>query len=150
MPDDNSVTEWILQLKACDANAAQRLWGRYVQRLVRLARRKIGSAPRRAADEEDVVISIFDAALRGIQEGRFANLGDRHDLWQVLVMLADRKTIALKRRDGAQKRGGGRIRGESALLAGRKNGSEPAGLSQFAGRECTPEFAAAISDELRH
>ena len=58
-----------------------------------------GSAPRRAADEEDVVISIFDAAFRGIQEGRFANLGDRHDLWQVLVMLAERKTIALKRRD---------------------------------------------------
>jgi DNA-directed RNA polymerase specialized sigma24 family protein len=150
MPDDDSVTEWILQLQDRNAAAAQQLWGRYVERLVRLARRKMGSAPRRAADEEDVVVSIFDAAFRGIQAGRFAQLSDRHDLWQILVMLTERKAIDLKRRERAVKRGRGQIRGESALLRRTGGASDGARLSQFAGRECTPEFAIAACDHLKH
>ena len=42
-------------------------------------------------------------------------LDDRGDLWQVLVMLTKRKAIGLLRREQAAKRGGGQVRGESAL-----------------------------------
>jgi DNA-directed RNA polymerase specialized sigma24 family protein len=148
MPSDASVSEWIAQLQAGDAAAAQQLWHRFVDRLIRLARRKLGHMTRRAADEEDVVISVFDAAFRGMGERRFSELNDRDDLWQVLVMLTERKVISLKRRAGAIKRGRGRVRGESVFAKSNGSRSTAAGLSQIGGRECTPEFAAAARDRL--
>src|SRR3990172_7337236 len=74
MSEKESVTEWIERLKSADPQAAQPIWERYAERL---ARSKLPSSRRRVADEEDVVISVFDAVIRGIQEGRFAKLDDR-------------------------------------------------------------------------
>ena len=74
---DQSVTVWLEQLQAGDSAAAQQLWQRYVERLIRLANRKLGDLPRRVADEEDVVLSAFNDFLRGVEEGRFARLDDR-------------------------------------------------------------------------
>ncbi len=68
---DSSVTEWIAGLKAGEAEAADRLWNRYFQRLVRLARRKLGSAPRRVADEEDIAAIVFRNLWQGAESGRF-------------------------------------------------------------------------------
>ena len=105
MSQNDSVTDWIVQLKAGDPQASQRLWERYVDRLVRLARIKLGRTPRRVADEEDVAQSAFDGFFRGVEEKRFPQLDDRDGLWQVLVMLTDRKTIDHRRRELAGKRG---------------------------------------------
>src|SRR5262245_12939433 len=90
MSDDHSISQWIIHLQASDPRAAQQFWDRFIDRLLRLARRKLGRLPRRAADEEDVAVSVFAAALQGISEGRFSKLDDRHDLWQILVMLTER------------------------------------------------------------
>ncbi len=76
-----------------------------------MASRKLGDLPRRVADEEDVVLSAFHDFLRGVEEGRFTRLDDREDLWQVLVMLTERKAIGLRRKTQAEKRGGGQVRG---------------------------------------
>ena len=62
---EGSVTQWIHQLQAGDRAAAQELWNRYFQRLVGLARCKLQGAQRRAADEEDVVLSAFESFFRG-------------------------------------------------------------------------------------
>ena len=115
MTQTGSVTNWIAQLKAGKLQASQQLWERYVDRLVRLARKKLGRTPRRAADEEDVVISAFDGFLRGVAESRFPQLDDRDDFWQVLVMLTDRRAVDHRRRELAARRGGGVVRGESAF-----------------------------------
>jgi DNA-directed RNA polymerase specialized sigma24 family protein len=150
LSDDHSITEWTIHLQAGDALAAQEFWQRFVDQLVRLARRKLGGVARRVADEEDVVISVFDAAFRGIREGRFSKLDDRHELWQILAMLTERKAIGSKRRSGALRRGRGLIRGESAFLKRAGNTSHVGGLSQFAGQKCAAEFAAAAGDQLSH
>src|SRR5262245_44675075 len=76
---------WIAQLKAGDAAAAQRLWEGYYRRMVGLARAKLRSVPRAAADEEDVALSAFDSFCQGAEGGRFPRLGDRDDLWQLLL-----------------------------------------------------------------
>ncbi len=81
----DSVTTWLERLRADDSDAAANLWHRYVSQLIRLARGKLRQSPRRAADEEDVVVSAFDAFFQGVEDGRFARLDDRDDLWQVLV-----------------------------------------------------------------
>ena len=46
-----SVTEWLQNLKQGDSIAAQKLWQRYIERLVRLARKHLRTMPRRMADE---------------------------------------------------------------------------------------------------
>jgi len=145
-----SVTTWLGQLKGGSADAATKIWQRYVEQLVRHARRKIGRAQRRVADEEDVVLSAFDGFLRGVDEGRFLKLEDRDDLWQVLVMLTERRAIALRRRELAIKRGGAQVRGESVFVRQDGNGSQTVGLDQVACHEPTPAFAAEMAQQLRH
>src|SRR5262249_7150341 len=76
MSSAGSVSEWIGRLKAGDADAAQQLWERYFRRLVGLARAKLRSAPRRAADEEDVALSAFDSFCQAAAQGRFPQLRD--------------------------------------------------------------------------
>src|SRR5262245_49553934 len=107
MPLLDSVSQWIVQLKEGDERAAQRLWQRYIGQLVRLARANLGRTPRRAADEEDLANSAFAGCFRGIKADRFPRMNDRDDLWQVLVVLTERKAIDFRRHEMAAKRGGG-------------------------------------------
>jgi DNA-directed RNA polymerase specialized sigma24 family protein len=141
-----SVSYWLEQLQDGQHAAAQLLWEGYFRRLIGLARARLGAAPRRAADEEDVALSAFHSFCRGAEAGRFPQLADRHDLWRLLVTLTERKAIALLRREHRQKRGGGGQRGESALVAA---GTEVPGLDGLAGREPTPEFAAEVAEQFR-
>jgi hypothetical protein len=48
------------------SSAARNLWEAYFNRLVGLARTKLRTAPRRAADEEDVALSAFDSFCCGV------------------------------------------------------------------------------------
>ena len=148
MSPDQSVTHWLSLLQSDgDAAAAQRLWERYFHRLVGLARAKLQSQPRRAADEEDVALSAFATFCRDAEAGRFPRLADRQDLWRLLVTLTERKAYNMARDERRQKRGGGAVLGEAGLL--RPDDSSPAGLDQLAGREPTPEFAAEVAEECR-
>jgi DNA-directed RNA polymerase specialized sigma24 family protein len=144
-----SVTHWIAQLRAGDAAAAQQLWERYFRRLVGLARQRLGALPRRAADEEDVALSAFDSFCRGLEQGRFPGLADRDNLWQLLVTITARKALQLRRHERRQKRGGGNVRGDSALHFGAEAADEEADLEQVIGNEPTPEFAAQTAEECQ-
>src|SRR6516165_5074748 len=136
MASGGSVTHWLALLQAGNPAAAQRLWERYFQSLVGLARKKLGGQRPRAADEEDVALSAFDSFCRGAENGRFPNLDDRNNLWQLLIVLTARKALHLLRDEGRQKRGG------STVAAGRGTDSGAWALEQLVGREPTPMFAA--------
>ncbi len=147
MDEPSSVTTWLSELKAGEDEAARRLWEAYFGRLVRLARRKLAQIPRRASDEEDVALAAFNSFCGGVRLGRFPRLNDRDDLWQVLVMITVRKAADERESHRRQKRGSGKVRGESVFLersASRKAG----GLSQITGREPTPAFAAEVAERL--
>ena len=58
----------------------QRLWERYFDRLIRMARRNLADGALREADEEDVVLSAIDSFSRAAANGRFPALNDREDL----------------------------------------------------------------------
>jgi DNA-directed RNA polymerase specialized sigma24 family protein len=133
VPPDSSVTLWLEQLKAGDPAAAKPLWDCYFARLVALARARLRSAGRTAADEEDVALSAFDSFCRGAEAGRFPQLGDRDDLWQVLFLLTTRKVIGLVRRETRAKRGG------------QDRVAQPADAVVAA--DPTPEFAAEVAEE---
>jgi len=107
MSHDHSMTNLIQDLQAGRSSAAQEMWDRCIARLVNGARQKLRGLPRRAVDEEDVALAAFDAFLRGVKANRFAKLENRGNLWQVLGMLTERRAIAERRRECAEKRGGG-------------------------------------------
>jgi DNA-directed RNA polymerase specialized sigma24 family protein len=141
-----SVTRWINSLKAGDADAAQKIWQRYFESLVRLARKRLRGAPRSMADEEDAALSAFDSFCRGAAGSRFPLLDDRDDLWRLLVVITERKALDQARRQTRQRRGGSKIRGMPGPPDGDLDGrSEACALSP----DPTPEFAALVADECR-
>jgi DNA-directed RNA polymerase specialized sigma24 family protein len=141
--EDRSVSAWLGMLKAGDRAAAQPIWDRYFARLVRLARARLSARVRRAADEEDVALSAFDSFCRAADAGRFPRLDDRDDLWAVLVCLTERKANALADREGAKKRGGGAVRGDSVF----RSDADDTGGIEVAAPDPTPAFAAEVAEE---
>ena len=99
-----SITNWLLQLRSGNRDAAQPIWEKYFCRLVRLARVHLNGSPRQVADEEDVVICAFDSFCRGAELGKFPKLDDRTDLWRVLVTITERKAINQVKFTSRQKR----------------------------------------------
>ena len=143
MSTSGSVTKWINRLKAGDPEAARRLWERLLPAAGRAGPGKLEGSSRRAADEEDVALSAFGSLCRGAEGGRFPHLLDRDSLWQLLVAITSHKVLDLRRREGRQKRGGGRVLDEAALAD-----SDEVGLEQVLGRDPTPEFAAQLAEEF--
>ena len=149
MSSAGSVTLWIGRLQEGDSRAAQHLWERYFRRLVGLARHKIQGTPRGAADEEDVAQSAFDSFFRGAEQGRFPQLHDRDDLWQLLVAITAHKALDLVRREHRQKRGRGAVLDEAALAGHVRGGTKETTLEQILGREPSPEFALQVVEECQ-
>jgi hypothetical protein len=109
-----SRTDRISQLEAGDHAAAHKLWEGNFMQMVRLAGSKSQGIRRRAAGEKDAALSPFDSFCRGVQEGRFPQLSNRDDLWQVLVVPTDHKAMKLVPHQRRQ-RGGGTVQCESAF-----------------------------------
>ena len=103
----HSVTQFISGLREGDPIATQRIWERFLDRLIRHADRKLKATRRRAEDEEDVVQVAFAQFFSMVEEGKFPQLNDRDDLWQVLTMLVERRAIDLVRRNNTLRRGSG-------------------------------------------
>jgi DNA-directed RNA polymerase specialized sigma24 family protein len=144
----SSVSRWLLSLREGSSQAAERLWTRYFDRLVVLARSRLGLHPRPIADEEDVAVSVFDTLVRGAIEGRFPNLQDRTDLWCLLLAITKQKAANVKRREGRMKRGGNRVQNESVFNVVQGSG-KPLTLDDLCGDEPTPEFLTTLDDEHR-
>src|SRR5262245_9957063 len=107
MSVDPSPSICLQQLREGNSISAQRLWELYFQRLVEIARRKLRGRMRMVGDEEDVALSAFKSFCRGIEGGKFPDLNDRSDLWNLLVTITVHKVIHLIRYEDREKRGGG-------------------------------------------
>jgi DNA-directed RNA polymerase specialized sigma24 family protein len=147
MSAPGSVTNWIAQLKAGDAAAAQPLWERYFGRMVALARKKLQGGRRRERDEEDVALSALNSFCQGAMRGKFPQLADRNNLWPLLVVITARKAIDQIQRERRVGGGGGRERGDSVWheLANGVTGD----LEQVVSDEPTPDFLVQVSEECR-
>ena len=143
-----SVSRWLGPLKQGDHAAAQPLWERYFQRLVRLARGKLVGHRGLDAYEEDVALSAFESFFQAVAAGRFPKLNDRDDLWRSLFEITARKAINLRQHHGRLKRGGGRVLDEAAL-ADPDDLDGGGGLDAMLGDEPTPALAAAVAENCQ-
>lgn len=132
---DGSVTQWLTLLREGDEEAAARLWKRFMRRLQGLVRSRIPSA---AYDEEDIALSAFDVFCRGLAEGRYPELADREQLWQILATITRRKARDRFQAETCQKRGG------------LPSGDAPAtDLNDVADKGGGPEFEVLMADQCR-
>jgi DNA-directed RNA polymerase specialized sigma24 family protein len=115
MSSPGSISRRIADLKAGDQIAAGVLWERYFDQLVRLARQKLRKVSRRVVDGQDVVVNVLDSLCRGARRGSFPLLTDRDELWRLLVTMTERESINQIKHETRIKRGGGKVRGESAF-----------------------------------
>jgi RNA polymerase sigma factor (sigma-70 family) len=146
MSSEHSDTVWLHLLKIGDRDAARILWERYFRLLVSCARQRLGAAPKRAADEEDVALSAFHSFCRGVEQGRFPRLDDRGDLRSVLLLLVARKAAHQVRDEQCGKRGGGKVQVAADLL---RRPDDDEVLAQLIDTEPSPALAAQIADECR-
>ena len=147
MSGDEPVTYWLRQLEAGNEDAARLLWQRYYRELVELARARFGTTPRRVVDEEDVALSVLRCLYEGAARGQFAAIVNRRELWQLLATITGRKVIDQQRLLNQQKRGGGRVRGDS-VLHGNDDDRSSVGFDQFGGDAATPEVLAIAAEEF--
>ena len=148
MADNGSVSEWIAEIQRGNEESIPLLWERYFPELVRVARDALRLTHDRMATGEDVALSAFDSFVEAMRSGRFQRLEDRHDLWRLLSEMTRRKAVDLIRRGLRAKRGGGNVRGESALRAGGGSGVEAWG--GIACDDPTPSLALMLAEDCEH
>jgi DNA-directed RNA polymerase specialized sigma24 family protein len=144
-----SVTVLVERVKAGDHEAVRLLWQRYYPRLIGLARKRLQAVPRRVADEEDAALSAFNSFCRRAEQGQFPDLKDRDGLWALLVVLTARKAADLVKHQLRDKRGGGKVHGDSALRSA-DGGSGTGGFDGLEGGDPTPEEAAILVEEVEN
>jgi DNA-directed RNA polymerase specialized sigma24 family protein len=146
-PNDERITHWIHQLKAGDSEAAQRLWERYFERILSLARKKLRGASHRVRDEEDVAQSVMKSLCLGAARGRFPLLSDRDNLWRLLVVITARKVADEIAHQHRQKRGGAQVRGDSAFAGQEAWAADAAGLDAFLHTVPSPDMLVEMEEE---
>jgi DNA-directed RNA polymerase specialized sigma24 family protein len=138
---DGSVTHWIGQVKeASDSIAERELWDRYFSRLAALARQKLHDLPPHLRDDEDLALSALDSFFTRARQDGFPRLHDRTDLWRLLAKITVRKAIDRRRTVKAQKRGAGKVHGNSVF------GDD---LLELARSDPTPDMVLAINEQYQ-
>ena len=144
-----SVTQWLQQLDGEHPSEAQeRICKRYLEQLARVARRHLSANTRRAADEEDVALSVLDSVFGAVRDGRYPDLQDRHGLWPLLVKMTVCKALKQQRRELAQKRGGGEVRGDSTFHETAED--HRLSFDDFAGTEPFPDTIVELREVTAH
>lgn len=136
-------------LRRGDEDAVQRLWDDFFPRLVDLARKRLQALPPQVADPSGATLSAMNSFVQRVRRGDYPQLSDRDDLWRILSVITRRKALRAIRDEYRQKRGGGKVVGQSALNVGAGDDDLP-GLANAVDRDPTPEMAAILTEELEH
>lgn len=114
-PDGGSVTQFFGQLREGSPDAAEALWQRFFPRLLAVAQKTLIGRAKQIADADDAVQSAFASFCLRVRAGEY-EVGNRNDLWNLLGVITANKARMQARREEAEKRGGGRVVGEHALI----------------------------------
>lgn len=136
---EKSITGWFHALRDGDDSAAEDLWNRYFARLTGLAKSQLVHDP--AYNEEDLAVSVFDALCRATRGGSYQSLGDREELWRLLVTIANRKMIDRHRRTTAKRRA---LTDEDVSQL-----KVVEDLDELAGSECSPEWQLVLAERCQ-
>jgi DNA-directed RNA polymerase specialized sigma24 family protein len=148
MPSGKSVTILIQQLKDGERAVVEKLWEGYFPQLVRQAERWLRGTSVRAVDAEDIALSAFDSFCRRAEQGRFPKLFDRDDLWQLLVVIAYRKTCNQIKHKARQRPRNGQVYSFSDLATVDTDGAGSL-FSHLISQEPDPALAFQVAASCR-
>jgi RNA polymerase sigma-70 factor (ECF subfamily) len=86
VPEDESFAELMARLRCGDEEAADRVFRRFAQRLIALARKRLNAKVRQKVDAEDVVQSVYRSFFRRQAKGQF-DLDGWDGLWGLLARI---------------------------------------------------------------
>lgn len=90
MAPDHSFDQLMARLRAGDDEAAARVFHRFAQRLIALARSRLDGRLRQKVDPEDVLQSVFKSFFFRQAQGQF-ELAGWDSLWSLLTLITLRK-----------------------------------------------------------
>lgn len=128
--------------KAGDDEAAAELFGRFVDRLVGLAKSRLSPKLARRVDPEDVVQSAYRSFFRRTQAGNF-EVDDAEQLWRLLAAITINKVRRTVKRNTAQRRDVGAEESVASDLQPYLVGPEAIA------REPSPEEANVLVEEMQ-
>lgn len=143
MNPTHSVTQWISRLKEGDVAAAEVLWRRYFDALVRVARSRYSAASRGEADPEDYALSAFADICQKAAAGRYPLLTGRDGLWGLMLDVTAKKALRQRRRETTAKRGG------SMIAASLQSEATLAGVPALLQCDPDPSEIAAMAEQVR-
>ncbi len=132
--DRGSISNLIDALKQGESLALEDLWDRMIIEAIPMAKGQLvgRGGKRRVTDEEDLAHMALQSLLLGARGGEFPELSDRQGLFRLLREIIRCRAINLVRDERAEKRGGGKVRGDSLFDVG-TDGSRAPGLQNQAG-----------------
>jgi RNA polymerase sigma factor (sigma-70 family) len=141
MGDDLSKQLLVRWRDQGDQEAANQLFHRYSERLIRLVRVRISDKLARRVDPEDVVQSVFNSFFAGARDERYV-LERSGDLWRLLVAIALHKLQRQVEHHSAEKRA---LASEDSLeSAGGLHGL----AAEILADEPTPSQTVALAEEI--
>jgi len=109
MTDIPSIPDWLTQLQAGDANAIQKVWAVFAEKLLSVATSSLQVSTRgHVTDGEDILVSVFESVWEASRKGRLKDLKNIDELLWLLLAMTRRKCIDHTRHNNAIRRGGGR------------------------------------------
>jgi DNA-directed RNA polymerase specialized sigma24 family protein len=143
---EESFAPWLKRLEQGDESAVRELWDNFFPELCRKAQKLLAGHRIPSADEQDVALSALKSFCVRAKGARFPLLRDREGLWKLLVTMTTRKAIDVIRREHAEIRGGGNVRGESVFLpAG--DSSSPPGMERVSDNQLTPAVGVLAAEQ---
>lgn len=131
--------ELIQMFRAGNDSAARELFDRYCERLMKLAKRRIGQRMTSRVDPEDVIQSAFRTFFTRVRNDQFTFEGE-NDLFKLLIRLTVHKTLRQVAYHRAAKR-------NPELEAGHGSDAQEM-LQQLAATDPPPEVEVALIDEF--
>jgi DNA-directed RNA polymerase specialized sigma24 family protein len=154
MPDNEehhtlsvSITRLIRLLPNNDYHSARLLFEFYRDRLLALARKRLGDADRKMRDEEDIVGEVLAQFLIAGRQGQLPIINSRSDLLRMLSDRVNKRTKNLIRDTNREKRGGGKVASESDLVTA--EGRPSGGLDSLPGASRSPDADLIDLEQLR-
>jgi DNA-directed RNA polymerase specialized sigma24 family protein len=127
-----SITRLMRAVQDGSDSAVRPLLAEYFDRLVQLARKRLGNLPGLGGYDEDLALRSFHSVYRRLRDpGRPLDLSGRDDLWRLLATRTISRTIDLIRQH------------HPAEVPGEED------VALLLTREPTPEEAAEVADDCR-
>jgi DNA-directed RNA polymerase specialized sigma24 family protein len=141
------VTMWLRKLEAGDPNSAGAIYQHFCIRLQNLINRQIPASVRATYDADDVTVSAFHSLFMGVREQRY-QLGNRTDIWRLLLTIAERKIAKRIRFETQEKRDIRRLLQNSIFVSLHPGPQQNnlSGVNSLPGYEPTPAFAAEVAE----